>query len=107
MRKINLDKQTIVFIVLAVFLCLELFIFLPLSVKRIVTLSKGASGLRTKLENIKREWPRKDDYQLRKEELATDIELLRAKLITGDDESKLLSFISTLFIAKYLEGGDF
>ena len=105
MRKIAIDKQTIVFIVLVVVLSLELFALLPLSVKRIVTLSKEISTLRTNLNNIKREWPRKDDYEVRKQELSQALAALRGKLVSVDDESKLLSFISEEVLITRFEFG--
>lgn len=94
MRKINLDKQTVIFLVLALFLLIELVVLLPASVNRIVSLSRNIAKTKLDIEGIERDWPRKDEYDKQRLELSREIEDLRGKFIRAKEESKLLSFIS-------------
>ena len=94
MRKINIDKQTVAFVVLAIFLLVELVVVLPASINRIVSLARNASKKKLDIERIEREWPRKDEYEKQRQQLSKEIAVLRGKFIRQEEESKLLSFIS-------------
>jgi len=94
MRKVNFDKQTIIFVTLAVFLLIEFVVLLPWSVNRLVVLAKAISQTKLNIERIERDWPRKDEYEDQRRQLSRQIEILRGKVIRPEEESKLLSFIS-------------
>jgi len=94
MQKINIDKPTLVFIVVAVILLVELLVIFPWEVSKIGALTERESKLIEKLNSIENEWPRKDQYLENKELLKEEIQKVRGKFITYDQESKALSFIS-------------
>jgi len=81
MRKINIDKQTVAFVVLAIFLLVELVVVLPASINRIVSLARNASKKKLDIERIEREWPRKDEYEKQRQQLSKEIAVLRGKFI--------------------------
>jgi Tfp pilus assembly protein PilO len=90
----KLDKKTITFLILALFFLIELTLLLPLSLSRIVVINKERAAVKKNLEYIGREWPNKDNYVSRQEELTSRIAALRRKFIGSEDKSRLLSFIS-------------
>ncbi len=94
MQKINIDKPTLVFIIVAVILLFELFVVFSWEVSKIGALTKRAGKLIEKLNTIENEWPRKDQYLEDKELLKEEIKKVRGKFIAYDQESKTLSFIS-------------
>lgn len=94
MQKISIDKQTIIFFVLAVFLLMEIFVLVPWSFKRIAVLSKTAASLSRKLKSVKADWPNKDKYIDNQEKLKEQIKKVHSRFIPSQEESKLLSFIS-------------
>jgi len=94
MQKINIDKPTLVFVIVAAILLVELFVVFPWEISKIGGLTKKRSKLIEKLNFIENEWPRKDQYLENKELLNEEIQKVRGKFITYDQESKVLSFIS-------------
>lgn len=94
MPKINIDKQTLIFVIIVIFLLIEFTVLLPASVNRIVSLSKNVSKMRLNIERVERDWPLKDEYEKQRQVLSREIEVLRGKFIRSEEESKLLSFIS-------------
>jgi len=94
MQKINIDKQTVVFFILAVVLFLELFVAFPWEVKKISGLTKRTTKLAQQVTSIENEWPRKDKYLKDKRELKEEMKRIQEKFILRQQESKILSFIS-------------
>ena len=94
MQKINIDTQTVVFFVLAVVLCAEVFVAFPWEIKKISDLSKRTTKVAQQVTSIENEWPRKDEYLKDKSELGEEIKRIQGKFILREQESKLLSFIS-------------
>ena len=94
MQKINIDKQTVVFFILAVVLFLELFVAFPWEVKKISGLTKRTAKLAQQVTSIENEWPRKDKYLKDKRELKEEMKRIQEKFILRQQESKILSFIS-------------
>ena len=95
MQKINLDKTTVIFSSLVLFLALELFLFLPASISRIKSAGHQASLTSRKLRTIEAEWPKKAAYLKKTEQLKESIKDLKDKFVEPHEESKLLSFISS------------
>ncbi|MBN3040522.1 MAG: type 4a pilus biogenesis protein PilO [Candidatus Omnitrophica bacterium] len=95
MQKLNIDKQTLIFSIWVAVLVLELFLLLPFSIGRIVILNKSIAALERDLINVQREWPRKEEYIERKQNLESDIANLNSKFTQSREVSKLLSFISS------------
>ena len=94
MQKINIDKPTLIFIIVAAILLFELLIVFPWEVSKVGELTKKEGELIEKINSIKNEWPRREQYSENKEILIKDIERIREKFITPNQESKMLSFIS-------------
>lgn len=94
MQKINIDKQTIVFFILAVILFSELFIAFPWEIKKISDLTKQTIKVAHRVTSIENEWLRKDKYLKDKSELKEEIKRIQEKFISRQQESKMLSFIS-------------
>lgn len=94
MQKINFDKATIVFSLLTLFLSLEVFLLLPAGFKRINTANRQIGIINRKLGAVESEWPKKAVYLAKEETIKKNIEGLKAKFITPQQESKVLSFIS-------------
>ena len=95
MQKINIDKQTVVFFIIAIVLFLELFIAFPWEIKKISDLSKRTIKIAQQVTSIENDWPRKDQYLNNKSELEKEIEAIQEKFILRQQESKILSFVST------------
>ncbi len=95
MQKIKLDKNTIIFCAVTIFLIGELLIALPGQFRRINDLSKKIAELAQQLDNIERDWPERDKYLNDKELLKKEIKEVQNKFVLPQQESKLLSFIST------------
>lgn len=68
---------------------------LPLSVRQIIVLNREISGFSLKLKDIAREWPKKDDYDNQELLLEEEIKVIQKKFVSFDQESQLLSFISS------------
>ncbi len=94
MQKINIDKPTLGFIVVAAILVVELLVIFPWEVSKIGALTRRGNKLIEKLNAIENEWPRKEQYLESKELLKKEIQRARGKFIVRDQESKALSFIS-------------
>ena len=94
MQKINIDKQTVVFFIIAIVLFLELFIAFPWEIKKISDLSKRTIKIAQQVTSIENDWPRKDQYLKNKSELEEEIKIIQEKFILGQQESRMLSFIS-------------
>ena len=94
MQKINIDKQTIVFFILAAILFLELLIAFPWEIKKISDLTKRTAEVAQRVTSIEHEWPRKDKYLKDKSKLVDEIKRIKEKFILRQQESKILSFIS-------------
>jgi len=95
MQKINFDKTTIIFSLLVLFLALELFLFLPASIKRIKSAGQQISVIGSKLRAVETEWPKKTTYLEKVEQHKQNIKSLRDKFVEPQQESKVLSFISS------------
>jgi len=94
MQKINIDKPTLVSIIVASILLFELAVVFPWEVSKVGGLTKKEGELIEKINSIKNEWPKKEEYLESKEELEEEVKEIREKFITPDQESKILSFIS-------------
>ncbi|MCF7895079.1 MAG: type 4a pilus biogenesis protein PilO, partial [Candidatus Omnitrophica bacterium] len=94
MQKIKLDKQLVIFIILALTLVVELFIFLPWGIGRISKLAKKTDSLRQKINTTKTDWPKKPDYLDKVDRLKVKTENNKNKIVAVGHESKLISFIS-------------
>ena len=94
MQKINIDKQVVVFFILAAILVGELFIVFPWEIKKISNLTKETAKIAWRVSSIEREWPKKDKYLKNKELLKKEIEESRGRFLLFDQGSKALSFIS-------------
>ena len=95
MQKINIDKKTVVFLALAIVLFGELFVVFPWEMKRISGLTKRIAKVTQRVNSIERKWPRKDKYLEGKELLKKEIKETRGRFFSPEQESKILSFIST------------
>lgn len=95
MQKINIDKPTFSFIIIAIVLLIELFIIFPWEISKMGGLTKKQGKLIEKINSIENEWPKKDKYLDSKEKLKEEIGKIRGKFITPNQESKILSFISS------------
>jgi len=95
MQNIKFQKKTIIFFSLAAFLALEVFIMLPAGVKGLVSLSKRIAVTRGQISAIERDWPNKEKYSGQRDKLKSEIEKVKARLVSPQEESKLLSFVST------------
>ena len=94
MQKINIDKQTVVFFVLAVILFGELFVVFPWEIKKISDLAKKIDKVVQRVNFIESEWPQKDKYLEDKELLKKEIKEARGRFFLSDQRSKILFFIS-------------
>jgi len=95
MQKINFDKQSLIFFGLTSLLVIELIILVPWSFRKITVLSRKGSELSRKIKSIEADWPNRDKYSSDEEKIKSEIHGLREKFIEPQEESKLLSFIST------------
>ena len=94
MQKINIDKQTIVFFILAAILFLELLIAFPWEIKKISDLTKQTTEVAQRVTSIEHEWSRKDKYLKDKSAPVDEIKRIKKKFVQRQQESKILSFIS-------------
>ena len=94
MRKINIDKQTVVFFILAAIFLGELFLIFPWEIKKISDLAKKISKVDWKISSIEGEWLKKDEYLEDKESLKKEIKEARSRFLLLEQGSKALSFIS-------------
>lgn len=95
MRKLKLDKRTVVFIVLAGALILELFLLLPLAVRQIKASNRKINDLKVKLANIEREWVNKDSYIEKNEKCKQELLSWQEKFFLPQEEASVLSFVSS------------
>lgn len=94
MRKLKLNKKTVVFIILAGGLLLELFL-LPLAIRQIKGANRKISDLKIKLVNIEREWVNKDSYIKKNEECKRELLSWQEKFFLPQEEASVLSFVSS------------
>lgn len=94
MRKLKLDKNIILAIVLAVVLIGEV-ILLILGTGAVFNINKKISKIKQDLATIEKEWPNKDSYLNKSESLKKEIAALREKFILPQQESALFSYISS------------
>jgi Tfp pilus assembly protein PilO len=94
MQKIKLDKQFFVFIILSAVLIAELFIILPWGIGTISKTGKAVKRLKQKIETTKTEWPKRQNYLAKIDDLKKEIAKNKNKIIASGHESKLISFIS-------------
>ncbi len=94
MQKIRLDKQSIVFIVLGLLLLVQLFVFLPWGLKKISRANREIESLNQRIELIELDWPQKENYLERSNQLEEKIAKHQGKTIKPGQESQLISFIS-------------
>lgn len=94
MRKLKLDKNIVLPIVLAALLVGEIIV-LALSVGAIFSINKKISKVRKDLASIEKEWPNKDNYVKESESLKEQIGGMREKFILSQHESALFSYISS------------
>ena len=95
MQKLKLDKYIMVFLVLAIFLIVEVFIFFPFGIKKMSSISQKTARLVKDLNQIERDWPNKDNYLKKIEELKVGVKEKKNRFTSQDKESKLISFISS------------
>lgn len=94
MQKIKLDKRTITFVAISIFLMVELLFLLPLSFKKIGYFNKQIKKVKEQLRIVEEDWPRKDEYLDKKKQLEIETAKLKTKFIGPNQESKLLTFMS-------------
>lgn len=94
MRKINLDRQTVIFITLATILAGELFILFPWELRKINTFTERIAKIAERINYVENEWPQKKRYLENQKRLKAEIKKTREEFIITNQESKLLSFIS-------------
>ncbi|NQT28277.1 MAG: hypothetical protein HQ570_01625, partial [Candidatus Omnitrophica bacterium] len=94
MQKINIDKQTGLFFILAAVLFLELLVVFPWEIKKISDLTKQTAKIAQSVVAIENEWPRKGRYLANKEQLKEKIKRIQERFILKQQESRILSFIS-------------
>lgn len=94
MQKIDIDKHTVVFFILAVILFGEILVIFPWQIKIISDLTKKTTKISRQVNSIEREWPRKDKYLESKELLKKELKEARNRFLSPDQGSKALSFIS-------------
>lgn len=93
--RLNLNKDIVIFSVLAVVLIVELAILLPLAIGNLTKLNKNIIGLKQKITATKKEWPRKDEYLDKNSRLKMELDQMRSKAIFPQQETDLFSFLST------------
>ncbi|MCK9615275.1 MAG: type 4a pilus biogenesis protein PilO [Candidatus Omnitrophica bacterium] len=94
MRKLKLDKNIIVAIVLVIVSIGEI-ILLVLGAGIVFNINKKISKIRQDLATIEKEWPNKDRYVSKSETLTKEIDDMREKFILPQQDSALFSYIST------------
>jgi hypothetical protein len=95
MRKLKIDREVISLGVFLVILILELFVVLPFSIKNIIILGKNITKIKNDLVTIAREWPSKSAYEKQNDQLKEEANNIRTKFILPQQESSLISFISS------------
>jgi hypothetical protein len=91
----KLKKEVILFAAFALFLIMEVGFLLPSRVKNVFILNRDIKKIKQNLINIKNDWPKKDDYLRKNEELKEEISKSHARAIFSQQESKILSFLSS------------
>ncbi|MFH1519461.1 MAG: hypothetical protein ABIE75_02695 [Candidatus Omnitrophota bacterium] len=94
MRQINLDRQTVIFIVLAAILAGELFILFPWELRKINKFTERIGKIAEQINSVENEWPQKDRYLENQKRVKEEIKKTREEFIITNQESKPLSFIS-------------
>ncbi|MFH1504155.1 MAG: hypothetical protein ABIH08_02030 [Candidatus Omnitrophota bacterium] len=89
------QKKTIIFFGVIIFVALEAFILLPERIKSVVVLNKKIIFSAEKVEAIKKEWPKREKYLEECRVLEVEIDKAKARIVSSQQESALLSFIST------------
>ena len=89
------DKQVIICVILTGILVIELLFLVPLGINKMRVVSKKTNKIKRDLVSIKKEDPLKDDYLNRQTRLKDEIQKLYAQAIFPQQESKILSFISS------------
>ena len=95
MQKRDFDKKSIVFFSIVAFVIIEVAVFIPWGIKRIISSNREIKFVVTRLKNIEKDWPNKDKYVQQKEQLNERLDEIRSKFVSTQEESKLFSFIST------------
>ncbi|MDD5583725.1 MAG: type 4a pilus biogenesis protein PilO [Candidatus Omnitrophica bacterium] len=95
MLKLNISKEVIVVISIAVIIAAELLFGLPFTVGNIVQVNAKIRKMKKDLETIERDWPRKDAYLKQQLELEVEIKRMESKYVPMQQSSALLSFISS------------
>jgi Tfp pilus assembly protein PilO len=90
----KIDKETIIFFVLVIFLILEIGFLLPSGIKKLSKLNKEIGIIKKDIAAIKSDWPRKDSYLENNKKIKEEIKKLKSKFILPQQESKLFSFLS-------------
>jgi hypothetical protein len=95
MLKLNLDKNILIFSSLAVITAFELFLLLPLGIKKISVTNRKINQLRRDIEIIEKDWPHKEDYLKHSGKIKAEIQDVYVKFVIPQEESSLFSFISS------------
>jgi len=95
MQKLNFDKKSVVFFFIVAFIIIEMAVFIPWGIKKIISSNKEIKSVATRLKNIEEDWPNKDKYVQQKEQLNKSLDDIQSKFVSTQEESKIFSFIST------------
>lgn len=95
MQKLNFDKKSIVFFSIVTFIIIEVAVFIPWGIKKIISSNRKIKFTATRLKNIEKDWPKKDKYVQQKKQLSKSLDEIRSKFVSAQDQSKVFSFIST------------
>ncbi|MDD5069171.1 MAG: type 4a pilus biogenesis protein PilO [Candidatus Omnitrophica bacterium] len=97
MSKLNrlLEKERIVFIVLALICLFGIFFVLPVSFTNAFRIGKAKVGVNDKLNQVKAFWPQKDQYHKNIKSLTEEIDSVQSKIIESQQEPEFLSFVSS------------
>ncbi len=94
MQKINFHKQTIIFLIIVLFLVVGFLVFLPWRIGAILDLNKKIAQSTGNLNTVKSSWALKDSYLNTKNNIKIEIEKVRMKIISLEEDTKVYSFIS-------------
>ena len=90
----KIDKETIIFFVLVIFLILEIGFLLPSRIKKLNKLNKEIGEIKRSISMVKNDWPRKSSYLENNKKIKEEIKKLKSKFILPQQESKFFSFLS-------------
>ena len=95
MPKIKIDKNTVVFGLLAFAVLIEIALGFPLFVKKLINQGSRISHLKQQVSSVKTEWARKDSYTKEETDIKSERSMIQKGIVSLKQSSKILSFIST------------